>query len=179
MDVKIKLSEVVGAENFSDDPTQLQAYATDFSYTPSGMPNYVVRPGSSEEVSRVVTFCSENKIPVVPVSSKVHFYGATIPREGGVMLDMARMDRVLEIDPDNRRVRFEAGVTWEKLTEALAKEGFRVIMPLTPAGRAVGSHGLHGARRAHQPGLRLRRAPGGHGSGVAHGRTVQNGVGQR
>ena len=138
MDVKARLSEVVGAENFSDDPNQLQAYATDFSYTPEGVPNYVVKPGSSEEVSRVVTFCNENKIPVVPVSSKIHFYGAAIPKEGGVILDMARMDRVLEIDPDNRRVRFEAGVTWEKLTEELAKEGFRVIMPLTPpAQRSV------------------------------------------
>ena len=73
MDVKAKLSEVVGAGNFSDDPYQLQSYATDFSYTPEGVPNYVVKPGSSEEVSRVVTFCSENSIPVVPVSSKIHF----------------------------------------------------------------------------------------------------------
>jgi len=138
MDVKSGLSEVVGAENFSDDPNQLKLYASDFSYLPSGAPNCVVRPGSSEEVSKVVTFCNENGIPVVPVSSKIHFYGATIPKEGGVMLDMARMDRVLEIDPDNRRVRFEAGVTWEKLTEALAQKGFRVIMPLTPpAQRSV------------------------------------------
>ncbi len=138
MEVKSKLSEVVGAENYSDDPGQLRAYAADFSYEPAGAPGCVVKPGSSEEVSKVVTFCNENKIPVVPVSSGIHFYGAAIPREGGVILDMSRMDRVLEIDPDNRRVRFEAGVTWEKLTGALKKEGYRVIMPLTPpAQRSV------------------------------------------
>ncbi len=138
MDVKAKLSEVVGADNFSDDPNQLQAYATDFSYEPAGAPGCVVKPGSSEEVSQIVTFCHEYKIPVVPVSSKIHFYGAAIPKEGGVILDMSRMDRVLEMDPDNRRVRFEAGVSWEKLTEELKKEGYRVIMPLTPpAQRSV------------------------------------------
>ncbi len=138
MDVKARLSEIVGAENFSDEPDQLQAYAADYSYTPAGAPNYLVKPKSSEEVSEVIKLCNENSIPVVPCSSKVHFYGAAIPKEGGVVLDMCRMDKILEIDPDNRRVRFEAGVTWEKLTRELEKEGFRVIMPLTPpAERSV------------------------------------------
>lgn len=132
MDVKAGLSEVVGKKNFYDDPKQLKAYSTDLSYTPAGLPNYIVKPANSEEVSAVVKFCSENSIPVVPCSSKIHFYGATIPKEGGVVLDMSRMDKVLEIDADNRRVRIEAGVTWKKLTKELAKKGFRMIMPLTP-----------------------------------------------
>ncbi|MGD9161093.1 MAG: FAD-binding oxidoreductase [Desulfobacteraceae bacterium] len=138
MNLKEKLAEVVGADNYSDDKEQLKAYSTDYSYTPAGMPNYIVKPANSEEVSAVVKICNEHNIPVVPCSSKVHFYGATIPKEGGVMLDMSRMDKVLEIDPENRRVRFEPGVTWEKLTAELEKEGYRVIMPLTPpAERSV------------------------------------------
>ena len=137
-DIKTKLSEVVGAKNFSDDYSQLQAYATDFSYTPAGVPNYIVKPANSEEVSAVIKICNENKVPVVPCSSKIHFYGATIPKEGGVILDMSRMDNIFEIDPENRRVRFEAGVTWKKMTEELKKKGYRVIMPLTPpAERSV------------------------------------------
>ncbi len=138
MDVKSKISAVVGAENFSDDPVQLQAYTTDFSYYPAGGPNYVAKPATSEQVADVVKICNELNIPIVPCSSKVHFYGATIPKEGGLVLDMSRMDKILEIDPDNRRVRFEAGVTWEKLTTELGRAGFRVIMPLTPpAERSV------------------------------------------
>ena len=138
MDIKAKLSKVVGAKNFSDDPGKLQVYASDFSYIPAGAPNYIVKPANSEEVSGVIKICNENKVPVVPCSSKVHFYGATIPKEGGVILDMSRMDNIFEIDPENRRVRFEAGVTWKKLTEELKKEGYRVIMPLTPpAERSV------------------------------------------
>jgi FAD/FMN-containing dehydrogenase len=138
VDVKSKLSEIIGAENFSDDPVQLQTYATDFSYTPVGAPSYGVKPAGTEEVSKVIRFCNENRIPVVPVSSRVHFFGATIPKEGGLILDLSRMNRILEIDPDNRRVRFEAGVTWGQMTQALRKEGFRLIMPLTPpAERSV------------------------------------------
>jgi len=132
VDVKQKLSQVVGADAFFDDPATLQAYSGDFSDTPRRAPNYVVKPKNAEEISGVIKFCNENCIPVVPCSSKVHFYGATIPKEGGVVMDMEKMNKVLEIDHDNRRVRFEAGVTWEKLTQELKKEGFRVIMPLTP-----------------------------------------------
>ena len=168
MDVKSKLSEIVGAENFSDDPVRLQAYATDFSYTPAGAPNYVARPAGSEEVARVIRFCNENHIPVVPVSSKVHFFGATIPKEGGLVLDLSRMNQILEIDPDNRRVRFETGVTWDQLTKALSQEGYPGDHALDAPGRTLGAHRLYGARRAHQSGLRLRRTPGGHGGGLAH-----------
>jgi len=138
VDVKSKLAEIVGPENFSDDPAQLQAYATDFSYTPAASPNYLVRPLDSEQVAQIIRVCNENHIAVVPCSSKVHFYGATIPKEGGLVLDLSRMNQILEIDPDNRRVRFQAGVTWDRLTQALSHEGFRVIMPLTPpAERSV------------------------------------------
>jgi FAD/FMN-containing dehydrogenase len=138
VDVTSKLSEIVGAERFSDDPAQLRYYATDFSYTPAGAPNYVVKPSTSQEIAEIIKLCNENNIPVVPSSSKVHFYGATIPKEGGLVLDLSGMDKILEIDADNRRVRFEAGVTWEKLTKELKNHGFRVIMPLTPpAERSV------------------------------------------
>lgn len=138
MDVRSKLSEIVGAEHFSDDPVHLKMYETDFSYTPAGAANYVAKPATSEEVAEVVTLCNQNNIPVVPCSSRVHFYGATIPKEGGLVLDLSRMDKILEIDSDNRRVRFQAGVTWDKLTRELRQKGFRVIMPLTPpAERSV------------------------------------------
>ena len=132
MDVKSTVSDIVGAENFSDDPVQLRVYETDFSYYPAGAPTYVAKPSTSEEVAQVIKVCNENNIPVVPCSSKVHFFGATIAKEGGLVLDMSRMDKILEVDRDNRRVRFQAGVTWDKLTTELKKEGYRVIMPLTP-----------------------------------------------
>lgn len=135
MDVKAKLSKVVGPKNVSDNPAKLAAYSSDLSYMPAGTPNLVVKPANSKEVSGVVKFCNENSIPVVPVSSGVHFYGATIPKQGGVILDLSRMTKIFEIDPDNRRVRFETGVTWEKLTKELAKKGFRAIMPLTPPAK--------------------------------------------
>jgi hypothetical protein len=138
MTVKEKLIGLVGADNFSDAPEVLEGYSRDFSLSPPGMPNYVVKPKDAQEVHAIVQFANEHKIPVVPTSSKIHCYGAAIPRQGGIMLDMSRMNKILEIDADNRFVRVEAGVTWGQLIQELRTKGFRMIMPLTPfAERSV------------------------------------------
>jgi hypothetical protein len=132
MNTRDKLLEIVGGENFSDSPEVLKKYSKDFSLVPSGMPNFVVKPKEASEVQKVIKFANEHLIPVVPVSSWVHFQGATIPKQGGIVLDLTRMNRILEIDEFNRRVRIEAGVTWGQLTDELEKRGFRMIMPLLP-----------------------------------------------
>jgi FAD/FMN-containing dehydrogenase len=138
MNIIGKLTEIVGSAHASDDPDVLSNYAADFSLTPAGAPSYVVKPKDAQEISKVIHLANETAIPVVPVSSDVHFNGATVPKQGGLVLDLSRMKKVLEIDVDNRRVRIEAGVKWQQLTDDLAKKGMRMIMPLLPpAGRSV------------------------------------------
>lgn len=138
MGMKEKLEEIVGKENVSAAVKDRKRYSQDMSLLPPGMPDLVAKPKSAEEVSAVVSLCNDRNIPVVPVSSKVHFNGCTIPKQGGLVLDLARMNKIFEIDEDNRRVRFEPGVTWKQLTEELEKKGYRVIMPLLPhAERSV------------------------------------------
>jgi FAD/FMN-containing dehydrogenase len=138
MDTKDKLLEIVGAGNFSDDSAVLKKYASDSSLVPPGAPSCVVKPKNAEEVGKIIRFANEHSIPVVPVSSEVHFNGAAIPRQGGIVLDLTQMRKVLEIDEANRRVRIEAGVMWQQLTKELAKKGMRMIMPLLPhANRSV------------------------------------------
>lgn len=132
MNRRDKLVEIVGSENFSDDPKALGTYSKDFSLTPSGLPNCVVKPKTAEEVQGVIKFANEHLLPVIPVSSGAHFHGATIPKQGGIILDLTRMNRVLEVDELNRRVRMEVGVTWEQITSHLEKKGFRIMMPLLP-----------------------------------------------
>jgi FAD/FMN-containing dehydrogenase len=132
MNTREKLRTIVGADHFSDDPEVLDDYSKDFSWAPAGMPNYVVKPKDAQEVQKVIRYANEHVIPVVPVSSQVHFYGSAVPKQGGIILDLTRMNRILEIDESNRRVRIEAGVTWGQLTAELEKKGFRMIMPLLP-----------------------------------------------
>ena len=102
------------------------------------MPDLVVWPTSSEQVSEVLKWSNKNNVPVVPVSSQVHFNGGAIPKQGGIVMDLSKMNKILEIDEDLKKVRIEAGVTWGQLTAELAKNGMRVLMPLLPpANRSV------------------------------------------
>lgn len=138
MSLREKLLEIVGSGNFFDDPSVLSNYASDFSLTPAGAPSYVVKPKDAREVSKIIQLANEHTMPVVPVSSGIHFHGATVPKQGGIVLDLSRMKKVQEIDLDNRMVRIEPGVKWQQLTDELANKGMRMIMPLLPpAGRSV------------------------------------------
>ncbi len=132
MSTREGLLKLVGPESFSDDPEVLKAYSTDFSLVPPGVPNYVVKAKKAEEVQKVIEFANAHSIPMVPVSSGAHFYGTTIPKQGGIVLDLTAMNKVFEIDEFNKRVRIGVGVTWEQLTSELAKKGFRIVMPLLP-----------------------------------------------
>ncbi|HVN96569.1 MAG TPA: FAD-binding oxidoreductase [Syntrophorhabdaceae bacterium] len=134
MEIKNELAKIVGKEYVSDSIGDREKYSRDQSLLPPGMPDAVVFPATSQEVGKIVTWCNQENIPVVPVSSRAHFYGCSIPKQGGVVVDLKRMNKILEIDTENRLVRFEAGVTWKQLTSALEKKGMRVIMPLLPHG---------------------------------------------
>jgi FAD/FMN-containing dehydrogenase len=135
---KNELAKIVGKENVSDAQTVLLKYSSDHSLVPPGMPDFVVWPTSSEQVSDVLKLSNKNNVPVVPVSSQVHFNGGAVPREGGIVMDLSKMNKILEIDQDLKKVRIEAGVTWGQLTGELAKQGMRALMPLMPpANRSV------------------------------------------
>jgi len=132
MEIKEKLEEIVGQNFVTDEKKDLLNYASDHSLVPIGMADFVVWPGGEEEISRIIKTCNEEKVAVIPVSSKIHFNGSTIPKEGGVIMDLCRLNRILEIDTYNRKVRIEPGVTWEELTRAVYKKGLRVMSPLSP-----------------------------------------------
>ena len=135
---KDELAKIVGKENVSDAPEMLLKYSKDRSLVPPGMAEYVVCPTSSEKVSEILKWANINNVPVVPVSSKVHFNGGAIPKQGGVIMDLSYMNKILEIDEDLKKVRIEAGVTWGQLHPILAEKGLRVPMPFLPhADRSV------------------------------------------
>ncbi len=135
---KNELAKIVGKENVSDAQTVLLKYSSDHSLVPPGAPDFVVWPTSSEQVSDVLKLSNKNNTPVIPVSSQVHFNGGAIPKEGGIVMDLSRMNKILEIDQDLKKVRIEAGVTWGQLTGELAAQGMRPLMPLAPpANRSV------------------------------------------
>lgn len=127
-----KLKEIVGDGNFSEAPEVLKQYSTDYSFVSPRIANYLVKPKTAEEVSSVIKLANESNMPVIPTSSKVHCYGATVPSYGGIVMDLTRMNRILRVDERNRKVVFEAGVNWGELQSELAKHGLMALNPLFP-----------------------------------------------
>jgi hypothetical protein len=130
--IRDKLLEIAGKTNFFDDPKTIATYATDYSLVPAGTANFVVKLKTAEQLQKVVELANKELVPVVPVSSKVHFTGSSIPKQGGIIADLTGMNKILEIDELNRRVRLEAGVTWNQIYTQLEKKGLRIMMPLLP-----------------------------------------------
>jgi FAD/FMN-containing dehydrogenase len=130
--IKQKLTRIVGAANVSDNPEALLSYSRDCSLSTPRMPNYIARPKNTEEVQAVVKLANESGVPIVPCSSGIHFYGNTIPKLGGIVLDLRRMNKILEFDLYNKMVRVEPGVTWGQLQAEAAKHKMMGLNPLLP-----------------------------------------------
>jgi FAD/FMN-containing dehydrogenase len=132
MAIKEELVGIVGSESFTDDPETIEKYSRDYSFVQPRKPSYVIYAKTTEEIQKVVKYANEHMIPVTPRSSGISFYGAGIPSQGGIILDLTRMNRILEIDGRNKKVKVEPGVTWAQAQEELGKQGLMVCNPLLP-----------------------------------------------
>ena len=126
------LEEIVGVDNVFDDPEILEEYSKDQSLCKPRRPSFVVKPHSSDEIQAIVKLANQTLTPITPVSSGVHFYGATIPQQGGIVLDLSRMNTILNVDTRNRAVRIEPGVTWGQMKKELKKHDLMPLSPLLP-----------------------------------------------
>src|SRR6185369_9302693 len=88
------------------------------------MPEIVVVPADAAEVSAVVRAAGKAGAPIVPRGSGTGLAGGAVPAEGGVVLSLARLDRILEIDLENRIAVVEPGVINLEVTKAIAQDGF-------------------------------------------------------
>ncbi len=127
-----ELRDIVGAENVLDDQDTLELYSRDQSLISPKKPAAVVKPKSTAEVQGLVQFANKTQTPLVPSSSGTHFWGASLPDQGGVVVDLSGMNKILEIDAQNRRVKIEPGVTWPQLQEALKEHDQMPLNPLFP-----------------------------------------------
>ncbi|MCP4711791.1 MAG: FAD-binding oxidoreductase, partial [Planctomycetes bacterium] len=131
-DIMSKLEAIVDSNRIITDPDILAGYGADTSLSPPRKPDVAVNVRSTAEVQNVVKFANEYRIPVTPRSSGTGFYGAGIPEQGGIVIDMSSMKKIRRIDKRNKWAMFEAGVTYAELQAELAKEGMRALNPLLP-----------------------------------------------
>ncbi|WP_197431606.1 FAD-binding oxidoreductase [Lentibacillus sp. JNUCC-1] len=117
------LENIMAAERVSVNETLLDQHGSDESYHKSHAPDVVVYPENTEEVSAVMKLANEHEIPVVPFGYGSSLEGSVIPYQGGITIDFANMDQILEVREDDFLVRVQPGVTRSKLDKELKRYG--------------------------------------------------------
>lgn len=133
-----KLIKIVGKENVRFDPADLIVYGSDSSVHEAPA-TAVVRPENVEHVQEIVRYANSNKIPIIPRGAGSGMSGQAVPINGGIVLDMKKMNHVLEINPADVYCRVEPGVVDDDLNRVLMPYG--VFYPPTPASSRVATIG--------------------------------------
>ena len=118
------LAAILGADRVIASEDERRVYETDALTAYRAMPLAVVLPASTAEVSAVMKFLGEKGVKVVARGAGTSLSGGALPSPDCVVIGLARMNRILSIDYDNRIARVEAGVTNVNITNAVAHNGF-------------------------------------------------------
>ncbi len=144
-----RLQSIVGASALIVDPDRLLVYESDGLTQYRLPPSAVVLPGSTDEVSRVLALLYRSGQHFVPRGSGTGLSGGALPVGRGVIVGTARMNRILEIDPDNRRARVGPGVVNALLTRATLPHG--LIYAPDPSSQSACSLGGNVAENSGGP----------------------------
>jgi glycolate oxidase len=119
-----ELRSALGAEHVITEPEQLRVYECDGLTGHRAVPELVALPGSTEEVQAVLRACHRDRIPFVARGAGTGLSGGATPVAGGVVVSLARMNHILEIDLESQRIVVEPGVANLDVTRAVVGDGF-------------------------------------------------------
>ena len=116
-----ELEKIVGSNFVSTNQADLYVYSYDLTFADSKWPDMVVLPQSLEELKAVMHLANREKVPVIPYIAGGNVGGLTIPLEGGMILDLKRMNRILEVNETDMYALVEPGVTFGQIKAYLDK----------------------------------------------------------
>src|SRR5512139_3980358 len=115
-----ELKKIVGADNVATDRQDLICYGYDATQM-EFLPEAVAHPGSPEEVAEVLKLANREKIPVFPRGAGSGFTGGALPKGGGIVLVVTRMNKIVKIDTENLIAVVEPGVVTFQLQQEVEK----------------------------------------------------------
>lgn len=142
------LSTCTDKQRTTVDPVELVAYETDAGLG-RGHPDAVVFPESKEEAARIVSWAAAERVPIVPRTAGTGLSGGAVPSHGGVVVSFARLNRVVELDHDDRTAVVQPGVINLALDSQVRLEG--LYYPPDPASQRACSIGGNIAENAGGP----------------------------
>lgn len=152
-DIARLLAEIVGRDYVSTAAEERYFYARDPGLMPPHAPDYVVIPKSTDEVQKIVRLANGEKIPVVPMGAGLALTGLVIPLKGGIVVDMKRMNRILDVNEMGRYAVVEGGTSQGALKAYLEKHHPRLrhsIPDAPPTATIAANVTIHGQGRLTQ-----------------------------
>jgi glycolate oxidase subunit GlcD len=138
MDIIEEIRHIVGDENAFSDRVECICNSRDMSVH-VGVPDVVVYARTTEQISSIMRLANQEKVPVTIQGSGTSVTGASLPIEGGILLDVHRMNSILEINGANFYAVVEPGVICMDLNRQLAKQG--LMFPPNPGSELIASIG--------------------------------------
>src|SRR4029079_17332159 len=133
------LTSILGAGSVLTRPEDIIPYSFDGTAALRQIPDAVVFPQTTEEVSRCVLFAVAQSVPIVTRGSGTGLSGGSVPSPGSVVLCLAQMNKILDIDPRNLVLRTQPGVTTLAIDEAAARHA--LFYPPDPGSMRISSIG--------------------------------------
>lgn len=128
------LTAILGNENILTDPAERWSYGYDNSRR-QAMPSLVVFPHNAQQVQSIVQTCYQHAVAIIARGRGTGTTGATVPLNDEIIMSLERMDKIISVDPANRVMVVEPGVSNQQVQEAAAEHGF--FWPPDPTSAAV------------------------------------------
>ncbi len=141
------LADIVGEDYASAQHEDLFTYSKDLGTSEPILPDYVAVPRNVEELQKIIILANREKTPVIPLGGGMSLAGIALPLRGGIMIDMKRMDDIIEVNEKSRYAVVDAGVSHGKLSAYLKKNHPSLMhsMPDAPPAATVGGNlAIHG-----------------------------------
>ena len=130
-----ELSAIVGSDRFSTGPSNRELHLRDISFHQGTLPAGVIWPLTTEEVARILAWAYQNDVPVTPWGAGTSTEGNPVPTRGGLVMDLTRMNRILDIRPQDLQADVEPGVLRKELNRQTGKHG--LFFPPDPGADAT------------------------------------------
>ncbi|MGY9001269.1 MAG: FAD-binding oxidoreductase, partial [Rhodospirillales bacterium] len=125
-----QLVSIVGADYVQDDEKAREFYSTDLSYTDGEVADVVVSPGNTDQLSQCLAAAAALGLPIVPRGGGMSYTMGYQPEQpSSVLIDMRRMNKIIDLNTEDMYVTVEAGCTWKDLYEQLMDGGVPVRTP--------------------------------------------------
>ena len=119
-----ELEQLLGADAVISEEEGRRAFEADALTAYRSIPLAVILPRTTQEVAKILKYCHQNAIKVVPRGAGTSLSGGALPAEDAIVIGLSRMNRILEVDIENRTISVETGITNLAITDAVEAEGF-------------------------------------------------------